>query len=266
MNETPAVVPADTCPYCSGSGWEPVDDSTGVRRCRCRLQSSQSRLLEIANIPTRYANCTLESYSSRTDSQKIALLQACRFAEEYLVFESGLGLLITGPCGVGKTHLAVAILRKLIDEKKTRCLFSDFRDLLRDIQNSYNPVSGTSEAKILEPILKAEVLVLDDLGASKMTEWVRDTVSYIINSRYNDRRTTLFTSNYLDAAENGQAEPSAHEILQRRHRAEETLSERIGVRMRSRLYEMCRLLEIQGADFRSEIRSADHRPFGKNRI
>jgi len=162
----------------------------------------------------------------------------------------GLGLLITGPCGVGKTHLAVAILRKLIDEKETRCLFSDFRDLLRDIQNSYNPISGTSEAKILEPILKAEVLVLDELGASKMTEWVRDTVSYIINSRYNDRRTTLFTSNYLDAAENGQ----------------ETLSDRIGVRMRSRLYEMCRLLEIQGGDFRREIRSADHRPFGKTRM
>lgn len=250
MNETPALVPADTCPYCSGSGWEPVDDSTGVRRCRCRLQSSHSRLLEIANIPTRYENCTLESYSSRTDSEKAAWLMARRFSEEYPVFESGLGLLITGPCGVGKTHLAVAILRKLIDEKETRCLFSDFRDLLRDIQNSYNPISGTSEAKILEPILKAEVLVLDELGASKMTEWVRDTVSYIINSRYNDRRTTLFTSNYLDAAENGQ----------------ETLSDRIGVRMRSRLYEMCRLLEIQGGDFRREIRSADHRPFGKTRM
>lgn len=97
------------------------------------------------------------------------------------------GLLFTGPCGAGKTHLSVAILRGLI-EKGIPCLFYEFGALLKEIQNSYNPVSQASELKVLVPVFEAEVLVLDELGASKPTDWVGDTMMQVINARYNDRR------------------------------------------------------------------------------
>ena len=140
--------------------------------------------------------------------------------------------------------MAVALLKKIVAEKGDSCLFYDFRDLLREIQASWNSVSKTSELEVLQPVLEAKVLVLDELGANKPSDWVRDTITHIINCRYNDKKLTVFTSNYLDAAGN--------------HK-EESLTDRIGVRLRSRLYEMCREIEIYGDDFRKEIKNAKHR-------
>ncbi len=145
-----------------------------------------------------------------------------------------------GTCGVGKTHLATATLRGLID-KGARCLFFEFGMLLKEIQNSYDPVSQTSELKVLAPVYDAEVLVLDELGASKPTDWVRDTMMQIIGTRYNNRRLTVFTTNYLDA---------------RCHPADETLEDRIGVRLRSRLFEMCRTVIVEGENYRRRFDGA----------
>jgi len=144
------------------------------------------------------------------------------------------GLLLTGPVGVGKTHLAVSILKGLAERGFT-CLFYEFGTLLKEIQDSYNPNTKASELSILRPVLEADVLVLDELGASKPTDWVRDTMAHIINTRYNDRRLTVFTTNYPDERANDR---------------EETLEDRIGARMRSRLYEMCRNVKITGSDYR----------------
>src|SRR6185369_6505087 len=140
--------------------------------------------------------------------------------------------------GVGKTHLAVALLRELIDRYQVRGLFYQFGALLRRIQDSYNPVSQTSELAVLGPVFEADVLVLDELGASKPTDWVRDTMMQIINTRYNDRKLTIFTTNYLDG---------------RRTERDETLEDRIGVRLRSRLYEMCKTVQIEGEDYRKKF-------------
>src|SRR5262249_38354448 len=147
------------------------------------------------------------------------------------------GLLFLGPCGVGKTHLAAAIIREL-SLKGVPCLFYDFRDLLKEIQDSYNPISQMTELKVLQPVYDAEVLVLDELGASKPTDWVRDTMTQIINTRYNDKRLTVITSNYPDEPQ----QPN-----------EETLTDRVGVRLRSRLYEMCKVVMIKGNDYRLKL-------------
>jgi DNA replication protein DnaC len=232
----------NVCSKCNGSGWESAGPGKGVRRCGCMESSRIERMLAEAKIPKRYENCDLESYQPTDPSQKTAKLFVDRFINQYP--EVDIGLLFLGPCGVGKTHLAVALIKRIITEKGDSCLFYDFRDLLREIQSSWNSVSRTSELEILRPVLDAKVLVLDELGANKPTDWVRDTVTHIINCRYNDKKLTIITSNFLDTA------PS---------HGEETLTDRIGMRLRSRLHEMCKDIEIKGEDFRVVGKSAKSR-------
>jgi DNA replication protein DnaC len=147
--------------------------------------------------------------------------------------------------------LAVAILQALVAERGATGLFYDYRDLLKQVQNSYNSQVRETELEILKPVFEAEVLVLDELGASKPTDWVWDTVAHILNTRYNDRRTTIITTNYANL---GPLEGASRETgkLSR----EETLGDRIGERMRSRLQEMCVVVEIQGEDFRQKVKRA----------
>ena len=228
--------PEDAPPQCSrcfGTGYEVVAGK-GARRCPCREQTAQSKLADSARIPRRYDACNLQSYypAPNNGTQLKAFNYAYRLVREYPAV--GRGLLFMGPCGVGKTHLAVAILRGLV-EKGVGCLFYESGSLLKEIQDSYNPISKTSELGVLAPIYQAEVLVLDELGASKPTDWVRDTLAQVIGTRYNDRKLTVFTTNYLDA---------------RRQPTDETLEDRIGVRLRSRLFEMCRTVQVDGDDYR----------------
>ncbi|MBN1571220.1 MAG: ATP-binding protein [Acidobacteria bacterium] len=233
---------SEICPNCKGSGWELAENGTGVRRCRCLDAARIERLLAEARIPKRYEHCDLDSFLPNHESQKKAKILVLRFLEKYPQIDAG--LLFLGTCGVGKTHLAVALLKQVIKEKGDGGLFYDFRDLLREIQASWNPVSQTSEWNVLKPVLEAKILVLDELGANKPTDWVRDTIAHIINCRYNDKRLTIFTSNFLDNPAKA---------------GEETLTDRIGIRLRSRLYEMCREIEIHGVDFRKEIKKATFR-------
>ncbi|MCA1616955.1 MAG: ATP-binding protein [Acidobacteria bacterium] len=209
----------------------------GARRCHCRERDEHARLLAATRIPRRYRECTLQSYRPEkgNGSQLRAFNYAYRLVTEYPAVDRG--LLFTGSVGVGKTHLAAAILRGLV-EKGVPCLFYEFGALLKEIQDAYNPVSQTSELKVLASVYEAEVLVLDELGASKPTDWVRDKMMQIIGTRYNEKKLTIFTTNYLDL---------------RGAPAEETLEDRIGARLRSRLYEMCRTVVIEGADYRQRF-------------
>jgi DNA replication protein DnaC len=229
----PATADPLSCSLCFGTGME-IIAGKGARRCQCRTRDAQTKLLEMALIPRRYGECSLSNYhpSSNNGSQLRAFNFAYRLVHEYPAVDRG--LLLVGPCGVGKTHLSAAILRGLI-AKDVPCLFYEFGSLLRKIQESYNPVSQTSELKVLEPVYGAEVLLLDELGASKPTEWVRDTMMQIIGTRYNERKLTIFTTNYRD---------------ERQSPAEETLEDRIGRRLRSRLYEMCKTVRVEGDDYR----------------
>lgn len=221
------------CSFCYGTGMEVVEGK-GARRCRCRAEEQRSKLLAQARIPRRYEHCSLANYKPGlgNGTQLQAFNYAFKLIDEYPAVDRG--LLLTGPCGVGKTHLSVAILRGLV-EKGRACLFYESGALLKEIQDAYNPISQTSELKVLAPVYEAEVLVLDELGASRPTDWVRDTMMQLINTRYNDRKLTVFTTNYLDVQRTGR---------------DETLEDRIGVRLRSRLYEMCQTVVIGGEDYR----------------
>jgi DNA replication protein DnaC len=167
---------------------------------------------------------------------------------------AGRGLLFVGTVGLGKTHLAVGVLRRLVRERGVKGLFCDYRELLKSIQNSYNPRVHTTELELLKPVFAAEVLVLDDLGAQKPNEWVWDTVALILNTRYNDKQTTIITTNYADLPAG--AGFKVDKDGKKSASSEDTLGDRIGDRMRSRLAEMCIRIEMAGEDLRQSTERA----------
>lgn len=242
------------CPDCHGTGFEvdttAEDGISRARRCQCSGLDRLDQRLKASRVPRRYRECSFESYDDLNPSLRLAKVQVSRFVEEYPIHD--FGILLLGGCGVGKTHLATAALSSLIREKGVRGLFYDFRDLLKEIQASYNSVSGTTERGILQPIFGVDVLVLDDLGATKMTDWVRDTLSHIINNRYNERRVTIFTSNLEDEET---AKPSEERLRDR-----PTLRDQIGDPLRSRLYEMCEIIRLEGDDYRRTVKHPGRRP------
>jgi DNA replication protein DnaC len=258
----------EDCPLCRGTGWKLVARNDGTPgdvavACECGVEERAENVMARARIPKRYEHCDFESFATdladgktwtahHEQSLKQAKLLVQAFVRDYPATEKG--LLLMGPSGVGKTHLAVAALKELI-RRGHAGLFCDYRELLKEIQASYNAASESTEMGILEPIRTVELLVLDDLGASKPSAWVLDIIGLVLNARYNERQMTILTTNFFDESE----APAAGARLpggQRVTVKEDTLADRIGARMRSRLFEMCRTVEVYAPDFRREARQA----------
>lgn len=227
------------CSLCDDTGWKPVTPPSddGVRRvvrCDCWQSGHTQRLFDEARIPPRYRRCDFDNFLVYKENEKLAIAVAAvkRFAGSFPAVPKGLCLI--GPHGIGKTHLAVAALRAAL-ARGCHGIFYEVSDLLRLIRSTYNPVTKTAETEILQPILTAQLLVLDDVGKEKTSEWVEETMTFIVNSRYNYRLTTIFTSNYED-------NPDIEAI--------DSLRVRVGSRMYSRMHEMCDFVEFGGADYR----------------
>jgi DNA replication protein DnaC len=257
-------MPQKNCPQCEGTGWKPIEVE-GIRRvapCDCQDLEHATLLLKQARIPPRYEHCELANFDVRKSmetgqanpSLTAAKMYAQRFVDEY---PTDFGLLFVGHTGVGKTHLAVAVLRELTLRKGVECLFYDFHDLLKAIRDSYNPGTQSTELNVLQPVLDAEVLLLDELASSNPSDWVKETLQHIINSRYNYKKVTLITTTLPFGAASGRREgrmPSGEVIPD----VEFTLNQ-LGVTLRSRLYEMCKLVEMNSDDYRKAIKQAGYK-------
>jgi DNA replication protein DnaC len=238
------------CPLCGGSGWRPIEQEglRAVALCDCRkTRRTEEWWMDRARIPRGYRHCNFDQFFDLGEpSLQMALLKARGFVDRYPLVEKG--LLLLGNPGVGKTHLAVAILKQLMFQKGVECLFCSYQELLQQIRSSYNPVSLSTESEVLEPVLNMEVVVIDDLGANRISDWVEDTVTYILNHRYSDEKTTILTTNLPDTPEETREQSSGG-----KYRIADTLVDRIGVRVRSRLYEMCEVVTIKALDFRKTV-------------
>jgi DNA replication protein DnaC len=224
------------CAICDDTGWKPVtvDGVRRVVRCDCWQSEHTRRLIEDARIPPRYRRCDFDNFLVYRENEKLAnaVLAVRRFATSFPNVTKGLCLI--GPHGIGKTHLAVAAMRTVL-AGGSQAVFYEVSDLLRLIRSTYNPVTKTAEMEVLQPLLTAQLLVLDDVGKEKTSEWVEETMTFIVNTRYNHRLTTIFTSNYED-------NPDAEAL--------DSLRVRVGSRMYSRIHEMCDFVEYGGADYR----------------
>jgi DNA replication protein DnaC len=297
------VMAQSDCIICGGTGWKivqrpsPADEKRAQRfaapgtkpggatgepklvwgvPCDCGIADRATRVLTRARVPSRYEHCDFENFETDTyDAEpngpawNRSLEQARLVVEAFtrdFPLASDTGLLLVGPCGTGKTHLGVAALKQIV-LRGHDSLFYDYRELLKGIQASYNPERASSEMSVLEPVLKTEVLLLDDLGASKPSPWALDIVGHILNVRYNEKRVTILTTNYLDSPAEAPSVPAAARDRkpdgarplrlpsgQSTEVHEETLADRVGQRIRSRLYEMCRTVELYAPDYRREVR------------
>ena len=239
--------------------------------CSCTSSNRSHLALAKARVPERYRHCDFENFETDNEHEAFpreqlavwnrslaqAKLLVQRFAQEFSPIremQAEQGLLLMGPCGVGKTHLVVAALKEIVLRGHAG-LFYDYRELLKEIQDSYNPESQSTEMGVLEPVLRTELLVLDDLGSSKPSPWALETVGHILNSRYNEKRVTLLTTNFLDLDASPANLPAPRVAGLRAPAVEDSLTDRVGRRIRSRLYEMCRTVDVTAPDYRQEIRN-----------
>jgi len=240
----------ETCAICGGSGWKIVEREgvSGAEKCVCAGEGREQRVEARANIPPLYRHASLDNFILPTDNPverphlAKVLLDVRGYVREYPKLEKP-GLLFIGPPGTGKTHLSVAALRGLI-ARGFEGVFYDFQALLNHIRSGYDQSSGMMDRDAYRSALEAEILVLDDLGAHRVTDWVEDTVTSLITQRCNNQRATIMSTNLRDPEAGDKRGSGLQEDLHSKY----FLEERIGMRARSRLFEMCKLIKMPGVE------------------
>lgn len=256
------------CPDCEGRGWVVAPDggAGSARPCPCRERGELPHLERLAGIPDRYLSCRLENFQVDVRGCRDELLAARTLATRYVegfVEPDGnfrqAGLLFVGPPGVGKTHLAVAVLQELIRRYRARGRFVDFTSLIYQIQSTFDAQSSESKQGLLEPVMSAEVLVLDELGAQKPSPWVSEILYLVLNARYTRRLPTVFTTNYWlegeDVADGGPSDRAAGALAAA---SSDRLASRIPSMLVSRLYEMAQPVILRSVDYRKTFRRYQH--------
>jgi len=249
------------CPKCAGTGWivSQQDGISSARRCDCVQETESEELLIRAQIPDNYRASSFDvdwpqGNPIARDTLQRALLPVKAYANNFPVLKDRLGLLLVGPQGVGKTHLAVAVLRELL-ARGHECIFYNYQTLLEKIRSGYNEKMGMSDREAYQTALDTEVLLLDDLGAHRVSDWVEDTVTSIITHRCNYRKPLIATTNFPDPDMGGKVVEKGAPGASVKYNVRDTLEERSGSRARSRLFEMCTVVSMWGLpDYRQKFK------------
>jgi len=241
---------AAVCPLCGGTGWKIIERGglSGAEPCRCAAEARAGALQEGSGIPPNYVRATLDNFQIPQDNPiartglGTVLMQVRSFVREFPSAERP-GLLLAGDTGTGKTHLAVAALKAIID-KGHEGVFFDYQNLLDQIRSSYDKTSGSSDKEAFRSVMEAEVLLLDDLGSHRVTEWVEDTVTSIVTHRCNHKKPLIATTNLSpdDTGSISYTTPGGSDVHKK------SLREAIGERARSRLFEMCRVVRMPAVE------------------
>jgi DNA replication protein DnaC len=182
----------EICPYCDGYGH--IITATDVQLCSCLRKRTYERNLKRANIPPRYKNKDLDTFKTEIDIQRLALRQVRRFVQEFEGASECPGLFLYGAPGTGKTHLAIGALKELIARGFTG-LFLNIVTLVDSLRKQSAGSIPTEEENRLQLLEEVEILVLDDLGAGRLTDFIQERIYTLVDQRYSRNQCMIVTSN-----------------------------------------------------------------------
>ena len=235
------------CQLCFGKGVRTIEVEGTLRtgRCRCQKLPDRIKIYNHALIPAIHGKNCFETFRHLTTGATLAA-KSCNSWMQQFDKKNRRGLILTGPVGRGKTHLLVSILRSLIFQKGIRVRFIEFTRLLTILRDGYT--KGDSNQKLMTELSTVPVLAIDELGKGRLTSWELSIIDEVISRRYNTKGLIVATTNYKWG-------PPQSEGVTLTNLAEnfntQTLGDRVGDRVFSRLQESCFFAPVQGEDFRA---------------